>query len=80
MWPIVLTGNGGQGDRPVAAIGIAISPKSATPKKCYPQKVLCIIDSVRHTEHSGFPGSVLFLRRITVSQFLGLGSRMCLFG
>jgi CspA family cold shock protein len=41
-----------------------------------PKKVLCIIDSVRHTGISGFPGSVLFLRRTTVCQLLGLGSRI----
>jgi hypothetical protein len=41
-----------------------------------PKKMLCIIDSVRHTGRSGFPGSVLFLRRTTVCQLLGLGSRI----
>jgi hypothetical protein len=46
------------------------------PKPGNPKKVLCIIDSVSHTARSGFPGSVLFLRRTTVCQLLGLGSRI----
>jgi hypothetical protein len=38
--------------------------------------MLGVFEMLAHTRGSGFPGSVLFLRRTTVCQLLGLGSRI----